>query len=94
MNFQAFHPDKLAKLEKRSKSQILLKIFGNIRKKKKLSSCLVTSGMDTVDREPSRLTRYNPDMQVQGKSQSEEVHISKVDWSFFANPMSYVVRKF
>ena len=94
MNFQTFHQDKLDKLEKRSKDRILLKIFGDIRKKQNLSSCLVTRGMDSMNREPAKLQRYNPDQEGQDKPQTEEVQISKIDWNFFRNPQSYVVSYF
>ena len=92
MNFDAFHQEKLEKLEKRSKNRILLRIFGDIRKKQNLSCCLVTRGMETMSREPAKLIRYNPDQEEQGQSQNEtEVQVTKVDWKFFTNPQSYVV---
>lgn len=83
--------DRLAKLEKRRKSCILLRIFGNIRKRQNLSSYLVTPDMEPYARERVILQRYDPSIEQSDAPGEEGVQISKIDWSFFANPLSFVV---
>ena len=86
--------DRLAKLEKRSKRNILLRVFGKFRKSQTMSTPAVTSGPGIkMERERVQLKRYNPE-EHQVNPAVTEVAIRDVDYSFFTTPLSYVVSYF
>ena len=85
--------ERLAKLEKRRKAnRIILKIFGNIREKQNLSCSIVTVGEERMEtKEDLTLERYDPSRARTNSEREEEMKITDVNWSFFANSKSYVV---
>ena len=85
--------DRLAKLEKRSKDRILLRISGDIRERKNLSCSIVTRGQSSMEPELGTLQRYNPQNPPKN-AEHEDFKVSKVPWSFFTTIHAWVVSTF